>query len=157
MDVAEYAFKTGRPVIADGGIKYSGDITKAVAAGAQTVMIGSLFAGTDESPGRLVEIKGVKWKIYRGMGSKSALEEAAEHGSRYLKGKVLVPEGVEGKVPNTGPLSDAMGQLVGGLRLGMGYCGTATIEELIKNGRFIKVSPAAIVESRPHGVYLNEV
>src|SRR5207245_2257352 len=148
--------------IADGGIRYSGDITKAIAAGADAVMIGGLFAGLAESPGQTIIYKGRSFKSYRGMGSLGAM--MAGSGDRYQQdqpgrasetGK-LVPEGVEGRVPYKGPLSDFVYQLVGGLRAGMGYCGTRTIEELRTKTRFIQISGASVQESHPHDIYITQ-
>jgi IMP dehydrogenase len=142
------------PVIADGGIKFSGDVTKAIAAGANSVMIGGLFAGTDESPGELVLFQGRTYKVYRGMGSLGAMEAGSK--DRYAQEKVeskkLVPEGVEGRVPHKGPIAASIHQLVGGLRSGMGYCGCENIEELRKKARFIKITPAGLRESHVHDV-----
>jgi len=145
----------GVPVIADGGIRHSGDITKAIAAGASAVMMGSLFAGLDESPGEMIIHQGRRYKSYRGMGSMGAM--IAGSGDRYGQAGVkdrgkLVPEGVEGRVPYRGPLSDFVYQMVGGLRAGMGYCGTRNIEELRKNARFCRVSAASMAESHPHDI-----
>ena len=155
-DCANEADKYGIPVIADGGIKYSGDITKAIAAGARAVMIGSLFAGTEESPGELEIYQGRSFKVYRGMGSLGAMASGSK--DRYFQEDVkkLVPEGVEGRVPYKGPLSETIYQLVGGLRAGMGYCGTATIEELRKKGQFIKITSAGLRESHPHDVQITK-
>ncbi|MCI0638099.1 MAG: IMP dehydrogenase [Gemmataceae bacterium] len=149
---------SGAPVIADGGIRYSGDITKALAAGAHTVMLGGLLAGLAESPGQTVIYKGRSFKVYRGMGSLGAMVQGSS--DRYRQGDAkhehdggkLVPEGVEGRVPYKGPLSPFIYQLVGGLRAGMGYCGTRNIEELRTKTRFIKVSGAAVKESHPHDI-----
>ena len=152
MNVASVADSVGIPVIADGGIRFSGDITKAIAAGANVVMMGSLFAGLDESPGQIVIYKGRRYKEYRGMGSLGAM--VAGSADRYGQagtGK-LVPEGVEGRVPYRGSLSDFVYQMVGGLRAGMGYCGTATIEELRRNARFVKLTGAGQVENHPHDI-----
>jgi IMP dehydrogenase len=145
----------GIPVIADGGIRHSGDITKAIAAGASVVMLGSLFAGLDESPGDLVIHHGRRYKTYRGMGSQGAM--IAGSADRYAQKGVtkrdkLVPEGVEGRVPYRGPLSDFVYQMVGGLRAGMGYCGTQTIDALREHGRFCRVSGASLAESHPHDI-----
>jgi len=145
----------GIPVIADGGIRHSGDITKAIAAGASLVMLGSLFAGLDESPGDLVIHHGRRYKTYRGMGSQGAM--LAGSADRYSQKGVtkkdkLVPEGVEGRVPYRGPLSDFVYQMVGGLKAGMGYCGTQTIEELREHGRFVRVSGATLAENHPHDI-----
>jgi IMP dehydrogenase len=152
----------GVPVIADGGIRYSGDITKALAAGAQAVMIGGLFAGLAESPGQMIIYKGRSFKVYRGMGSIGAMK--AGSGDRYqqrdaaavAEATKLVPEGVEGRVPYKGPLSQFVYQLVGGLRAGMGYCGTRTIEELRTKARFIQVSAASVQESHPHDIAITQ-
>jgi len=153
-DCARAAHPAGIPIIADGGIKYSGDVTKAIAAGASCVMIGSLFAGTEESPGESILYQGRSFKSYRGMGSIAAM--AAGSGDRYAqeatiaRGEVtkLVPEGIEGRVPYKGLLADLVGQLVGGLRSGMGYCGCATIAELQAGGRFIRITAAGLRESQ---------
>ncbi len=144
----------GVPVIADGGIKYSGDIVKALAAGASAVMIGSLFAGTDESPGELEIYQGRSYKVYRGMGSLGALEEGSK--DRYFQEgqQKLVPEGVEGRVPFRGQLAETVYQLVGGLRSGMGYCGTPTIEDLRRHARFVRITAAGLRESHPHDVQI---
>jgi len=157
MDVAGAADKHNIPVIADGGIKQSGDITKAIAAGASSVMIGSLFAGLKESPGQLVIYKGRQFKEYRGMGSLGAMVKgSAERYGQSSSTEVskLVPEGVEGRVPYRGTLSDFVYQLVGGLRAGMGYCGTGNIEELMKNAKFVRVSSSSIHESHPHDIQI---
>ena len=148
------AERFGVPVIADGGVKYSGDVPKALAAGAQSVMIGSLFAGTEESPGELEIYQGRSYKVYRGMGSLGALEEGSK--DRYFQEgqQKLVPEGVEGRVPFRGQLSETVFQLVGGLRSGMGYCGTATIEDLRRRARFVRITPAGLRESHPHDVQI---
>lgn len=155
-DCAKEADKHGIPIIADGGIKYSGDITKAIAAGARVVMIGSLFAGTEESPGEKEIYQGRSFKVYRGMGSLAAMANGSK--DRYFQedAKKLVPEGVEGRVPYKGPLADTIFQLVGGLRSGMGYCGTATIEDLRKKGQFIRVTAAGLRESHPHDVQITK-
>jgi IMP dehydrogenase len=145
------------PVIADGGIRHSGDITKAIAAGASSVMLGSLFAGLAESPGQLVIYKGRQFKEYRGMGSIGAMIQgsADRYGQDKSAGRdKLVPEGVEGRVPYRGTLSDFVYQLVGGLRAGMGYCGTRTIEELRKNAKFVRNSAAGVSESHPHDIVI---
>ena len=155
-DCAEEADKHGVTVIADGGIKYSGDIPKAIAAGAAAVMLGSLFAGVDESPGAMEIYQGRSFKVYRGMGSLGAMAEGSR--DRYFQedAKKLVPEGVEGRVPYKGPLSDTVFQLMGGLRSGMGYCGTATIEDLRKNGEFIRITGAGLKESHPHDISITK-
>lgn len=154
-ECARVADPRGVPVIADGGVKYSGDIAKAVAAGASSVMLGGLFAGTEESPGETVLLEGRSYKVYRGMGSLEAMRAGSR--DRYFQQNIheegkLVPEGVEGRVPYRGRLSDTVHQLVGGLRAGMGYCGTGTIEDLRKRSRFIRITSAALVEGHPHGV-----
>ncbi|MGA9057909.1 MAG: IMP dehydrogenase [Terriglobia bacterium] len=161
-ECARAARNSGIPVIADGGIKYSGDVSKAIAAGASCVMIGSLFAGTEESPGESILYQGRSFKSYRGMGSIAAM--AAGSGDRYAqevtvaRGEVtkLVPEGIEGRVPYKGLLADLVGQLVGGLRSGMGYCGCATIEELQNKGRFVRVTIAGLRESHVHDVIITK-
>jgi IMP dehydrogenase len=144
------------PVIADGGIKYSGDIVKAIAAGARAVMIGSLFAGTEESPGDTEIYQGRSFKVYRGMGSIGAM--ACGSKDRYFQedAKKFVPEGVEGRVPYKGPLSDTIFQLIGGLRSGMGYCGCASIDQLIERAKFIRVTNAGYIESHPHDIYITK-
>ncbi len=144
------------PIIADGGIKHSGDITKALAAGAETVMLGSLLAGTEESPGELEIYKGRSYKVYRGMGSIGAMRQGSS--DRYFQeaNNKLVPEGIEGRVPHKGPLSETVYQLVGGLRAGMGYCGTATIKELQEKSRFMRITNAGLRESHPHDVTITK-
>lgn len=159
MDCARAAQGTGIPVIADGGIKYSGDISKAIAAGADTVMIGSLFAGTDESPGEIILYQGRSFKSYRGMGSISAMKEGSK--DRYGQAgesqiSKLVPEGIEGRVPYKGPLASMIHQLVGGLRAGMGYCGCHTIKELKEKAQFIRVTNAGLRESHVHDVIITK-
>jgi len=156
MDCAEAADKFGKPVIADGGIKYSGDIPKAIAAGASAVMLGSLFAGTEESPGAMEIYQGRSFKVYRGMGSMAAMAEGSR--DRYFQEdqKKLVPEGVEGRVPYKGPLSETIFQLVGGLRSSMGYCGAKAIENLRKEGEFIRITGAGLVESHPHDINITK-
>ena len=156
MDCYEAAKEYGIPIIADGGIKYSGDITKAIAAGANVVMIGSLFAGCDESPGTFELYQGRKYKVYRGMGSIAAMEAGSR--DRYFQqdAQKLVPEGVEGRVAYKGSVEDSVFQLMGGLRSGMGYCGCTTIEELKENGRFVKISSAALKESHPHDIQITK-
>jgi len=157
-DCAAEAQKRGVVVIADGGVKYSGDIPKAIAAGAGAVMIGSLFAGVDESPGDMEIYQGRSFKVYRGMGSLGAMQQAHGSSDRYFQENApkLVPEGVEGRVPYKGPLSDTVFQLIGGLRAGMFYCGTPTIEELRKNGRFIRITGAGLQESHPHDISITK-
>ncbi|MFI4910453.1 MAG: IMP dehydrogenase [Sedimentisphaeraceae bacterium JB056] len=159
MEVAKVADQAGIPVIADGGIKLSGDISKAIAAGASSVMLGSMLAGLAESPGQLIIYKGRQFKEYRGMGSLGAMVKGSA--DRYgqdsnSEKQKLVPEGVEGRVPYRGKLSDYIYQLVGGLRAGMGYCGTKTIEDLRKNARFMQVSSASIGESHPHDIQITK-
>ncbi|MBN1505614.1 MAG: IMP dehydrogenase [Sedimentisphaerales bacterium] len=159
MDCAEVANAEGVPVIADGGIRQSGDITKAIAAGASCVMIGSLFAGLKESPGQLVIYKGRQFKEYRGMGSLGAMVKgSAERYGQSSKTDVgkLVPEGVEGRVPYRGTLSDFVYQLVGGLRAGMGYCGTRNIQELMTRTHFVRVTAASVNESHPHDIQITK-
>jgi len=156
MECAEEADKYGIPIIADGGIKYSGDIVKAIAAGASVVMVGNLLAGTEESPGETELYQGRRFKVYRGMGSLGAM--AAGSSDRYFQedAKKLVPEGVEGRVPFKGPLADTVYQLMGGLRAGMGYCGARNIEELRKNAKFIRITNAGLKESHPHDIYITK-
>ncbi len=153
---AEEADKHGVPIIADGGVKYSGDLPKAIAAGASTIMIGGLLAGTDESPGHKEFFQGRAYKVYRGMGSISAMH--AGSADRYFQESTqkLVPEGIEGRVPYRGAIKDVVFQLVGGLRAGMGYCGTANIDELRKNAQFVKISGAGLKESHPHDVQVTK-
>ncbi len=155
-DVAEVAKKYGIPVIADGGIKYSGDLTKAIAAGADVIMIGSLFAGCDESPGDEEIYQGRRFKVYRGMGSIAAMEVGSKDRYFQTNTKKLVPEGVEGRVPYKGALADTVYQLLGGLRSGMGYCGTKTIPTLKENGKFVKITGAGLKESHPHDIYITK-
>ena len=160
MEASAAAKGTGVPLIADGGIRYSGDITKAIAAGASVVMVGGLFAGLAESPGKTILYQGRTFKAYRGMGSLGAMVKGSSE--RYRQGKAdggtgkLVPEGVEGRVPFKGALSDFVYQLVGGLRAGMGYCGTKTIDELRKDSRFIQVTAASVRESHPHDIAITQ-
>ena len=156
MECARAASKYSIPIIADGGVKYSGDITKAIAAGANCVMLGSLLAGTDESPGETEIYQGRRFKVYRGMGSIGAMEKGSR--DRYFQedAQKLVPEGVEGRVAYKGSLHEAIFQLCGGLRSGMGYCGTATVDDLRKNGRFIRITSAGLTESHPHDVYITK-
>jgi IMP dehydrogenase len=156
---AQAAKEGGVPIIADGGARYSGDVTKAIAAGAHAVMIGGLFAGLDESPGARILYQGRVFKAYRGMGSLGAMVHGS--GERYRQGTAgkpdkLVPEGVEGRVPYKGPLGPFVYQLVGGLRAGMGYCGTRTIDELRTQTQFIQVSPASVRESHPHDIAITQ-
>jgi len=160
--IAEAARATAKadvPIIADGGVKFSGDVVKAIAAGASSVMIGSLFAGTDESPGEVILRQGRSFKSYRGMGSIGAMKEGSR--DRYFQdaespSEKLVPEGIEGMVPYKGPLHAMIEQLVGGLRAGMGYCGTATIRDLQTRGRFVRISSAGLKESHVHDVIITK-
>ena len=156
MDCYKVAREYGVPIIADGGIKYSGDVTKAIAAGGNLVMMGSMFAGCDEAPGDFELYQGRKYKVYRGMGSIAAMENGSK--DRYFQedAKKLVPEGVEGRVAYKGTVEDTVFQLMGGLRAGMGYCGCASIEELKENGRFIKMSAASLRESHPHDIQITK-
>jgi IMP dehydrogenase len=158
LDCAEVATKAGIPIIADGGIRYSGDIAKALAAGASTVMLGSLLAGLDESPGETVLYEGRVYKSYRGMGSIAAMSKGSS--DRYFQegesAEKLVPEGIEGIVPYKGSLADTIHQLSGGVRSAMGYCGAATVAEFQKKGRFIRVTQASIQESHPHNVKISK-
>lgn len=156
MDCGEVADKYGRTIIADGGIKYSGDITKAIAAGGHACMIGSLFAGTEESPGELEIYQGRNFKSYRGMGSLGAMSLGSK--DRYFQddAKKLVPEGVEGRVPYRGQLSEIIFQLMGGLRSGMGYCGQPTINDLRTKARFVKITSASLIESHPHDISITK-
>ena len=156
MDAYAVAKEYGIPIIADGGIKYSGDMTKAIAAGGSVCMMGSIFAGCDESPGTFELYQGRKYKVYRGMGSIAAMENGSK--DRYFQSdaKKLVPEGVEGRVAYKGTVEDTVFQLMGGLRSGMGYCGTATVAELQQNGRFIKISAASLKESHPHDIHITK-
>lgn len=155
-DCALEADRYGVPIIADGGIKYSGDIVKALASGANVVMLGSLFAGTEESPGDIEIYQGRSFKVYRGMGSIGAMKQGSK--DRYFQEneQKLVPEGIEGRVPFKGPLADTIYQLVGGLRAGMGYCGTKSIEDLKRNGKFIRITGAGLKESHPHDVTITK-
>ena len=158
-ECSKVAHKHGIPIVADGGVKYSGDLTKAIAAGADVVMIGSLFAGTEESPGDTVLFQGRAYKTYRGMGSISAMQEGSR--DRYFQDDVespgkLVPEGIEGRVPLRGPLSPTIHQLMGGLRAGLGYTGCSTIKELQKKRRFIKITGAGLKESHVHDVIITK-
>lgn len=156
MDCFEEASKKSIPIIADGGIKYSGDVTKAIAAGANVVMMGSLFAGCDEAPGDFELYQGRKFKVYRGMGSISAMEAGSS--DRYFQegAQKLVPEGVEGRVAYRGSVEDTIFQMVGGLRSGMGYCGCKNINELITKGKFIKITSASLKESHPHDINITK-
>ena len=156
MNCAEEADKLGKRIIADGGIKYSGDIVKALGAGASAVMIGSLFAGTLESPGDIEIYQGRSFKVYRGMGSLGAM--AAGSKDRYFQenAQKFVPEGVEGRVPYRGSLAEIVFQMLGGLKSGMGYCGMHTVEELRKNARFVKITSASLIESHPHDISITK-
>jgi IMP dehydrogenase len=158
MNCREACDDLGLPLVADGGIKYSGDIVKAIAAGAHSVMVGGLFAGTEESPGETVLLEGRSYKVYRAMGSISAMR--AGSGDRYFQENVearkLVPEGIEGRVPYRGPLAQTVFQLVGGLKSGMGYCGAADIEALRTRSRFIKITHSGLIESHPHDVTITK-
>lgn len=155
-DCAQAAAEFGVPIIADGGIKYSGDVVKAIAAGASAVMIGSLFAGTDESPGESEIFQGRKFKVYRGMGSLGAMKEGSK--DRYFQENEskLVPEGIEGRVAYKGPMADTVYQLVGGLRSGMGYCGACNIQELIHDTQFVRITGAGLKESHPHDIQITK-
>jgi IMP dehydrogenase len=153
-EVAKALEGTGVPVIADGGIRYTGDIVKAIAAGADIVMLGSMFAGVEESPGETIIYEGRKFKSYRGMGSLEAMQKGSK--DRYFQDaeddiKKLVPEGISGRVPYRGKLIEVMFQLIGGLRAGMGYCGAANIDKL-KGARFVRITSAGVRESHPHDV-----
>lgn len=158
MECARVCQKYNIPLIADGGIKLSGDIAKAIAAGADTVMIGNLFAGTQESPGEIIFLEGRSYKVYRGMGSIEAMKRGSS--DRYFQDSSdatkLVPEGIEGRVPYRGPLSDTIFQMIGGLKSAMGYCGVATLAELKEKARFIKVSQATVRENHPHSVIITK-
>ncbi|NOX16830.1 MAG: IMP dehydrogenase [Chlorobi bacterium] len=159
LEVAEALKGTGVPVIADGGIKQTGDVAKAIAAGADSIMIGGMFAGVDETPGEKVLFEGRSFKVYRGMGSIGAMKEGSK--DRYFQDveddiKKLVPEGVEGRVPYKGPLADTVYQFVGGLRASMGYCGAKTIQEMKENAEFVKISNAGLRESHPHDVIITK-
>jgi IMP dehydrogenase len=161
MKCAEEGAKTGTPIIADGGIKYSGDIAKAIAAGADTVMMGSIFAGTDESPGETILYEGRKFKAYRGMGSLGAMSEPEGSSDRYFQDpsaetKKYVPEGIEGRIPTKGRLDEVVYQLIGGLKSSMGYCGVRTITELKENTRFVRITSAGLRESHPHDVMITK-
>ena len=158
MNAASIAHKYDKTIIADGGIKYSGDIVKAIAAGADAVMVGSILAGTEESPGQKEIYKGRSFKVYRGMGSMEAMKKGSK--DRYFQAEAeadkLVPEGIEGRVPFKGPLSDTLYQLAGGLRSGMGYCGTKDIDTLKREGKFIKITSAGLKESHPHDISITK-
>ncbi len=156
MDSYEVARTYGIPVIADGGIKYSGDITKSLAAGANLCMMGSIFAGCDESPGTYELYQGRKYKVYRGMGSIAAMEKGSKDRYFQTDAKKLVPEGVEGRVAYKGTLEDTVFQLIGGLKAGMGYCGAGNIETLQRTGKFVKITAASLRESHPHDIHITK-
>jgi len=161
MEAARALEDTDVPIIADGGIKYTGDIVKALAAGGHSVMIGGLFAGTEEAPGETVLLEGRQYKVYRGMGSLSAMAAARGSRERYFQENTdelskLVPEGIEGRVPFKGPLASTVFQMLGGLRAGMGYCGVRDIEELRTLTRFARISSAGLRESHPHDVRITK-
>jgi IMP dehydrogenase len=156
LECARAVRGTGVPLVADGGIKYSGDVTKAIAAGADTVMIGSLLAGTDESPGETILYQGRTFKTYRGMGSLGAMSQGQSNRYEQDPGSKLVPEGIEGRVASKGPLADLVYQLVGGLRAGMGYCGVRSLAELQNKARFLRISPAGLRESHVHDVIITK-
>jgi IMP dehydrogenase len=161
FDVAEVACRHGVPVVADGGVTSSGDVAKAVAAGADTVMLGSMLAGTDESPGDVMLVQGERFKEYRGMGSLGAMRARSFSKDRYFQGDVedvdkLVPEGIEGRVPYKGPIAPIVYQLVGGLRQAMGYCGAATIEAMKTESRFVRITGAGLRESHPHDITITK-
>ncbi|MGI5875074.1 MAG: IMP dehydrogenase [Bacillota bacterium] len=158
-DCARVGLEAGIPIIADGGVKYSGDLGKAIAAGANVIMLGSLFAGTEESPGEVEIYQGRSYKVYRGMGSIAAMKEGSK--DRYFQddtksAQKLVAEGIEGRVPFKGILADTVFQLVGGLKACMGYCGTATIPDLQENGKFVRITQAGLIESHPHDVQITK-
>ena len=158
MNCYEEAKKTGTPIIADGGIQFSGDIVKAIAAGGNVCMMGSMFAGCDEAPGEFELFQGRKYKVYRGMGSMGAMSQAHGSADRYFQAgaKKLVPEGVEGRVAYRGSVEDTIFQMIGGLRSGMGYCGAKDIPTLQETGKFIKISSAALKESHPHDIHITK-
>jgi len=158
MECAEEALKLGIPTIADGGIRSSGDIVKCLAAGANSVMMGNMFAGCEESPGELEIYRNRAYKVYRGMGSIGAMKQGSS--DRYMQvkdsGAAMVPEGVEGRVPFKGPINETVVQLVGGLRSGMGYCGASNLEELRARAEFMKITGAGLRESHPHDVWITK-
>ena len=156
MDCYAVAKEAGVPIIADGGIKFSGDMTKAIAAGANVCMMGSMFAGCDEAPGHFELFQGRKFKVYRGMGSIAAMENGSKDRYFQTDAKKLVPEGVEGRVAYKGTLEDTIFQLIGGIRSGMGYCGCPTIEDLKEKGQFVKISAASLKESHPHDIHITK-
>jgi IMP dehydrogenase len=150
---------TGVPIIGDGGIRYTGDIVKALGAGASTIMAGSLFAGVEEAPGETIIYEGRKFKVYRGMGSLGAMKQGSK--DRYFQDveddiKKLVPEGIEGRVPYKGSLKEVMVQYIGGLRAGMGYCGAPTVEKLQETAQFVKITSAGVHESHPHNITITK-
>ena len=156
MDAYEVAKEYGVPIIADGGIKYSGDMTKALAAGASVCMMGSIFAGCDESPGTFELFKGRKYKVYRGMGSIAAMENGSKDRYFQSNAKKLVPEGVEGRVAYKGTVEDTVFQLIGGIRSGMGYCGAENIPALQEKAKFVKITAASLKESHPHDIHITK-
>ena len=158
MDAYSVAKEYGIPIIADGGIQYSGDVAKALAAGGSTVMMGSVFAGCDEAPGEFELYQGRKYKGYRGMGSIGAMKEKNGSSDRYFQAgaKKLVPEGVEGRVAYKGKVEDTIFQFIGGLRAGMGYCGAKDIRTLQESSEFVKISPASLKESHPHDIQITK-
>jgi IMP dehydrogenase len=160
FDCAQVARAHGVPIVADGGVQFSGDVAKALAAGADTVMLGNALAGVDESPGEIVVQQGERFKEYRGMGSMGAMQGRSFSKDRYFQGSVesgkVVPEGIEGRVPYKGPLANVLHQLVGGLRQAMGYCGAHTVADLQDDARFIRISPASLRESHPHDVVITK-
>jgi IMP dehydrogenase len=157
MEVSEALAETGVPVIADGGIRYTGDIVKALAGGGNTVMVGSMLAGTEESPGETIIYEGRRFKAYRGMGSVEAMQKGSK--DRYFQDteddlKKLVPEGISGRVPFKGSIQEVVHQIMGGLRAGMGYCGSADLEQLREKGQFVRITSAGVKESHPHDVMI---
>ena len=156
LQCAEMGDKYGIPVIADGGIKYSGDIVKAIAAGGRVVMLGSMLAGCEESPGEMEVYQGRQFKVYRGMGSLGAMQKGSKDRYFQSNNKKLVPEGVEGRVPFRGAVSETIYQMMGGLRSGMGYCGAHNIEELRTNSKFVRITSAGLKESHPHDIYITK-
>ena len=152
----EFAAKHNIPVIADGGIKYSGEIVKAIAAGASAIMVGSLVAGCEESPSDTEIYQGRKYKVYRGMGSIAAMNQGSKDRYFQANNKKLVPEGVEGRVPYKGTLSETVYQMMGGLRAGMGYCGCGTIDELKEKTQFVRITNAGLIESHPHDISISK-
>ena len=156
MSAYEEAKKAGIQIIADGGIKYSGELTKAIAAGADVCMLGSMLAGCDESPGDFELYQGRKYKVYRGMGSLAAMENGSKDRYFQTNAKKLVPEGVEGRVAYKGTVEDTIFQMMGGLRSGMGYCGAKDIKTLQETGEFVKISAASLKESHPHDIHITK-